>query len=62
MSTILSLDWPEPAACEEVSGVYRHPFHEREGTDDEYIEDRPVPVRTDGVIGNSIRSNYAGVG
>ncbi|KZV69678.1 hypothetical protein PENSPDRAFT_753199 [Peniophora sp. CONT] len=44
MSTTLTLDWPEPVACEELSGAYRHPFHDRDGVYEEHIEDRPTPA------------------
>ncbi|VDB86904.1 unnamed protein product [Peniophora sp. CBMAI 1063] len=44
MTTILTTDWPTHAACEGLSGVYRHPFHEPSDDFDVRIEDRATPA------------------
>ncbi|VDB98723.1 unnamed protein product [Peniophora sp. CBMAI 1063] len=42
MSLILTTDWPAPEASEELSGVYRHPFHDRSDYTEDECEDQPV--------------------
>ncbi|KZV69672.1 hypothetical protein PENSPDRAFT_608397 [Peniophora sp. CONT] len=29
MALLLTLDWPAPSACKQLSGAYRHPFYDR---------------------------------